>query len=276
MTSNLAVGSTFILGALHALQPGHTNSFLAAYTVGQKLKIKEILGLGISLLVSHFLMLTVLAVILNFVLDGVMKEELFHILEWVAPLVVIGFGVFLLVRYFRQKKKGIECSCGQHHDAAHPHFAPSPMASVGDPEAVAKFTVVKGMGAMAPGPAVTSIKPMAKVGIAATTKKNQSPIMAGIISGILPCPAVVAPLMLAGVSGSFGNMLIYLLIYVVGMGLVLTTLVAGLYFTKDFIVKQLGEVTKKFDTRWVAAALVIVVGVVYLGVNLVGHGAHVH
>ena len=278
MTSNLAVGSTFILGALHALQPGHTNSFLAAYTVGQKLKIKEILSLGLSLLISHFLMLTILAVVLTFVLDGVVKDELFHVLEWLAPLVVIGFGVFLLVRYFRQRNKEIECACGQHHSASHPHFQQPSPASLSDSEAVARFKVVQGVEGKTLGPvaASTNIKPLAPTGMAATTKKNQNPIIAGIISGILPCPTVVAPLMLAGVSGSFGNMLLYLLIYVVGMGLVLTSLVAGIYFTKDFIVKQLGAVSKKFDTRWVAAALVILVGVVYLGFNMVGHAGHVH
>ena len=273
MTSNLAVGSTFILGALHALQPGHTNSFLAAYTMGQKLKVKEILGLGVSLLVSHFLMLTILAVILNFVIDGVAKENLFHTLEWVAPLVVIGFGAFLLFRYFQQRKKGIECDCGMHHDAAHPHFTQPKPAVLHDGQQVKKFT-------FQPLPAspsdVSTLKPAPAFGMAASTTRNRNPIMAGIISGILPCPAVVAPIMLAGVSGSFGNMLLYSLIYVVGMGLVLTSLVAGLYFTKDFIVKRMGEVTRKFDTRWVAAALVMLVGVIYLGVNLMGHGAHVH
>ena len=57
MGESLTITSIFILGCLHALEPGHGKTFLLAYTVGEKLDLKKISFLTLSLLVSHFFVL---------------------------------------------------------------------------------------------------------------------------------------------------------------------------------------------------------------------------
>ena len=55
MGDSLTITSIFLLGCLHALEPGHGKTFLLAYTVGGKLDFQKITLLTLSLLVSHFL-----------------------------------------------------------------------------------------------------------------------------------------------------------------------------------------------------------------------------
>ena len=42
MNTSVAFSSSFLLGALHALEPSHDKSFLAAYTIGKKIDKKHI------------------------------------------------------------------------------------------------------------------------------------------------------------------------------------------------------------------------------------------
>ena len=63
MTDSLTITSIFLLGCLHALEPGHGKTFLLAYTIGGKLDFNKILLLTGSLLVSHFLVLAGIAVV---------------------------------------------------------------------------------------------------------------------------------------------------------------------------------------------------------------------
>lgn len=116
MNSPVGFSTTFILGALHALEPGHGKSFLAAYLVGEKLNIKHLLTLGFSLLITHFLVLILIAVGLKFFFQGTGKEQLFEVAEWLGPALVIGFGLFLLGKYiFRDRKTHVhDHDCGEH------------------------------------------------------------------------------------------------------------------------------------------------------------------
>ena len=96
LNTSIAYGSTLILGALHALEPGHGKSFIAAYLIGEKLSMKHILILAVSLLISHFLLLTVLALLMHFIFASEMTENLHETLSWIGPIIILAFG-FLLI-----------------------------------------------------------------------------------------------------------------------------------------------------------------------------------
>ena len=48
--SLIFVISAFVLGALHALEPGHGKSFMAAFVMGTNAKLKDAILLGIALI----------------------------------------------------------------------------------------------------------------------------------------------------------------------------------------------------------------------------------
>ena len=82
MTDSLTITSIFLLGCLHALEPGHGKTFLLAYTIGGKLDFNKILLLTGSLLVSHFLVLTGIAIVFNLVLTEFSNAFIHDISHW--------------------------------------------------------------------------------------------------------------------------------------------------------------------------------------------------
>ena len=100
MSESLTITSIFLLGCLHALEPGHGKTFLLAYTVGGKLDFKKIVLLTLSLLVSHFFVLTIIAIIFNLILTEVANSILHEFSHWLAPGIIISFGSYVLVKHY--------------------------------------------------------------------------------------------------------------------------------------------------------------------------------
>ena len=115
MADSLTFTSIFLLGCLHALEPGHGKTFLLAYTVGGKLDFQKITLLTLSLLISHFLVLTVIAVIFNMILTEVASSYLHEFSHWIAPAIIISFGSFILGRAIYKMKHVHSSDCGHNH-----------------------------------------------------------------------------------------------------------------------------------------------------------------
>ena len=77
MTDSLTITSIFLLGCLHALEPGHGKTFLLAYTIGGKLDLRKILLLTASLLVSHFGVLAAIAILFNLIIAEFANEFIY-------------------------------------------------------------------------------------------------------------------------------------------------------------------------------------------------------
>jgi|TARA_B110000438_G_scaffold260922_1_gene271275 ABC-type nickel/cobalt efflux system permease component RcnA len=115
MTDSLTITSIFLLGCLHALEPGHGKTFLLAYTVGGKLDFQKILLLTASLLVSHFLVLTFVAILFNLVVAEVANAFFHEFSHWIAPGIIILFGVFILSRAIYKSSHDHSDDCGHEH-----------------------------------------------------------------------------------------------------------------------------------------------------------------
>ena len=98
MGESLTITSIFLLGCLHALEPGHGKTFLLAYTIGGKLNFQKILLLTLSLLFSHFLILSIIAIIFNLILIEITNSILHEFSHWIAPMIIISFGSYVLGR----------------------------------------------------------------------------------------------------------------------------------------------------------------------------------
>ncbi len=115
MVDSLTFTSIFFLGCLHALEPGHGKTFLLAYTVGGKLDFQKIILLTLSLLVSHFLVLSIIAIIFNLILAEVASSFLHEFSHWIAPGIIISFGSFILGRAIYKMKHVHSNDCGHNH-----------------------------------------------------------------------------------------------------------------------------------------------------------------
>ena len=115
MSESLTITSIFLLGCLHALEPGHGKTFLLAYTIGGKLDFQKILLLTASLLVSHFVVLSIIAIIFNLIISEIASTFLHEFSHWLAPGIVISFGTYILARAFYKAKHVHSDDCGHEH-----------------------------------------------------------------------------------------------------------------------------------------------------------------
>ena len=115
MFESLTITSIFLLGCLHALEPGHGKTFLLAYTIGGKLDFQKILLLTASLLISHFVVLSIIAIIFNLIISEIASSFLHEFSHWLAPGIVISFGTYILVRAIYKTKHVHSDDCGHEH-----------------------------------------------------------------------------------------------------------------------------------------------------------------
>ena len=115
MSESLTITSIFLLGCLHALEPGHGKTFLLAYTIGGKLDFQKILLLTASLLVSHFVVLSIIAIIFNLIISEIASTFLHEFSHWLALGIVITFGTYILARAIYKTKHVHSDDCGHEH-----------------------------------------------------------------------------------------------------------------------------------------------------------------
>ena len=116
MTGILTYSATFILGLIHAFEPGHGKSILAAFSLRQT-NLKMFTSLILSLFVSHFLILGLFAWGLQSLSSTALVEDYSRNLQLISPVLVIAFGGYLFYKAKKHHKTEAGCSCGHHHTA---------------------------------------------------------------------------------------------------------------------------------------------------------------
>lgn len=114
MTGVLTYSATFILGLIHAFEPGHGKSILAAYSLRQT-NLKIFTSLILSLFVSHFLVLGLFAWGLQTLSSTELVGDYSRHLQLISPILVMAFGGYLFYKAKKHHKTETGCSCGHHH-----------------------------------------------------------------------------------------------------------------------------------------------------------------
>ena len=222
MADSLTITSIFLLGCLHALEPGHGKTFLLAYTIGGKLDFQKISLLTLSLLISHFLVLSIIAIIFNLILKEVASSFLHEFSHWIAPGIIISFGSYMIIRSIYKMKHVHSNDCGHDHG---------------------KFQ----------------------------DTKIENPITVGLLTGMLPCASSLAVVMMTGMTPSVISIIRFILIYVLGVGLILFLIVLTFNFTKNVVVKKISQLNFNINQELLSGCLILAVGFIYLTYNFVGH-----
>jgi nickel/cobalt transporter (NicO) family protein len=90
--------AALLLGALHALSPGHGKTVVGAYLIGSRATPRHALFLGLTVTITHTLGVFALGFATLFASRYVMPERLFPVLGLLSGLIVLGMGVVLLVQ----------------------------------------------------------------------------------------------------------------------------------------------------------------------------------
>jgi cytochrome c biogenesis protein CcdA len=91
---------------------------------------------------------------------------------------------------------------------------------------------------------------------------------------LLPCPTVIAPIMLSGAMNNFENAIFYILIYVLGMALTMIVVMFLFFFLKEAVVKRFEKFSARINPHLVSAILILTVGVIYLLMRIFAHESH--
>ena len=162
----IAVG----LGALHALEPGHGKTLVAAYLVGSRGTAGHAILLGLIVTMAHTAGVYALGAITLYASRYILPEKIYPWLGVVSGLVIAGLGLLLFLRRW----VGDDASLREDHRHWYDIFAspqPSPALVVGPPGTAA-----------VPARQAISLKQL---------------LILGITGGILPCPAALVVLLSA-------------------------------------------------------------------------------
>ncbi|MEX0800864.1 MAG: High-affinity nickel-transporter [Dehalococcoidia bacterium] len=121
----LAVLGALGFGALHALEPGHGKTFVAAYFIGVKGTGRQALLLGMIIATTHAVGVLAIALVTLYGSRFILPEHLYPWLSLLSALIVVGLGARLLLpalgrlrRWRRDGRHGHGNGGGHHH--AHP------------------------------------------------------------------------------------------------------------------------------------------------------------
>lgn len=115
------------LGALHALEPGHAKTLTAAYLIGIKGTRRDALLLGLSVALTHSLVVIAISVAALWFGREAFTQDVTHWLQMGSGAIVVCLGAWMMAKRIRQMKRTNEEHLHPHH-----HGAPDPIAIKND------------------------------------------------------------------------------------------------------------------------------------------------
>lgn len=108
--------TAFVLGALHALSPGHGKAMVAAYLVGTRGRIVDAVRLGVVVTITHVISVLVLGIIALIASRYTLSKDFYPWLGVASGALIFITGYFLLARTAL-----VSSAHNHHHDHPHPH-----------------------------------------------------------------------------------------------------------------------------------------------------------
>jgi ABC-type nickel/cobalt efflux system permease component RcnA len=118
----LALLLALLLGAGHALTPGHGKTIVAAYLVGARGTAKHAIFLGITTTITHTAGVFAIGFVTLWISNYILPEQLYPWLEFISGLLVVGIGVVLFRgRLASMLRRRASSDHGHSHDHDHIH-----------------------------------------------------------------------------------------------------------------------------------------------------------
>lgn len=229
------LGVAFLLGAMHAMSPGHGKTLVAAYLVGSRGTLKHAAFLGALVTFTHTISVFLLGLATLFLSQYILPEK---IAPWLgvisgASIVVIGASLFWR-RLLQLRGKDVHHQHGHHHHH-HSHAGSSSASHVIPPGEITMASL----------------------------------IALGVSGGLVPCPSALVLLLSAVAIGRTGFGLLLLIAFSFGLALVLISIGAAVIYAARFVPAFSVTENRFFKLIPVLSAVVIVcVGVLMTGASL--------
>ncbi len=239
----LLLSAAFIaagLGALHALEPGHGKTIVAAYLVGSRGTARHAVLLGIVVTAAHTAGVFLLGAVTLYASRYIVPEQLYPWLGVISGLSVAGLGIFIFLRRWTGET-------GEHSHAAgerHSHWFLSMFKQATPVEAPKDDATC---GEAAPTDRALSLRELC---------------MLGITGGIVPCPAALVVLLSAFSLHRIGFGLFLITAFSFGLAAVLVIVGLGMVYTKRFMSTRLSSGSRALRyLPLLSSAFMVVLGV---------------
>ncbi|AIJ04887.1 high-affinity nickel-transporter [Methanocaldococcus bathoardescens] len=104
--------TAFIIGMLHALEPGHGKNVLAAYILGTKTSLKDAILLGATITLSHTAIIFLLGILSIYLLEGLNVNVVHDMMSIIGGSILIAVGIWIVKNYFYPHKHKIDTKKG--------------------------------------------------------------------------------------------------------------------------------------------------------------------
>lgn len=91
--------TAFVLGVLHALEPGHGKSVMAAFVMGTDASVKDASLLGLTIVFSHVFVVILLGLASIFLLGILNVNSTHEIMSFVGGIILIVVGVWMIKKF---------------------------------------------------------------------------------------------------------------------------------------------------------------------------------
>jgi len=223
----LVLLGALLLGAVHALSPGHGKTIVGAYLIGSRGTPRHAVFLGLTVTVTHTVGVFVLGFATLFASRFIVPERLFPILSLISAVLVLGMGVVLLVQRARAARWAPWRSIAAPPTVFHPLQTAAAGATAGRGFVFARthehtHSHADGVMHSHGGGMHSHLPPVGE------TISWRSLLALGISGGLVPCPSALV-LLLAAVAlnkTAYGM----LLVGAFSVGLAITLTAVGLAF----------------------------------------------
>ncbi len=238
--------ASFLLGAMHSLEPGHGKTVVAAYLVGSRGKNVDAVILGLVVTFTHTFSIITLGVAARLTSRYFSEQTIHAWLGILASLIILGIGLWMLkTRWAALNGPG----AGHHrhsghshsgHGHSHHHHEEGTLPSHGHHSHEIVHIDHDGHGR----------KPVGLWGL----------ILLGISGGIVPCPAALAILLAAVSVGDIGKGLALVVVFSLGLAAALVAI--GLVVVNGVRAARKFVETEKFAPMiaFVSAVIVTLIG----------------
>jgi ABC-type nickel/cobalt efflux system permease component RcnA len=278
--------AALFIGGLHALQPGHGKTLVAAYLVGSRGTVWHAVLLGLVVTFTHTFSVLLLGVAVLYLSQYILPETITLWLGIVSGVIIILFGIFLFLNTYKKvilEKHGAppredahshthfgithshlpgEGHAHSHQHATHTHSHPShkhahrhsPGGGV-EGDTTKDPQKAKTSGELAQGnPAQGKMEGVSLWSI----------FSLGVVGGIVPCPDAIILLLIAVALNRITFGLLIIVVFSVGIAAVLIFIGIMMVSAKGYINRF--EKGRRFLMRMpiVSAVLITLIGIVML------------
>lgn len=253
-----AIGIAFVLGAAHALTPGHGKTIVAAYLVGSRGTLKHAAFLGAMVTFTHTVSVFVLGLATLFLFQYVVPQKVTQVLGAISGLSIVVIGGWML--YKRMRRTNHVHVHAHSHDHEHAHVHEHPHVPTHEHQHDDQDH---------PHPHVHSHGPGGHAHSHMPDEISWSGLVAlGASGGLVPCESALVLLLTAIALRRVGLGLILLVSFSLGLALVLMGIGVLVIYAKNLLPSSSG---RHPFFRWVpvaSAAVVMLLGVLMTSVSL--------